>query len=129
MSQIAILSLSTRADQLTDVTADVQKVLNEWNAKDLLPGDVLCCVTMATRDAGLVVGDANPGNFNYWFGSGVHVLTGYFPFSMDLGRLRALLPRTSEIFLLRGPKIQGGKRIYVMGAGEYGKCEVAMSLL
>ena len=98
-----------------------------------LTGDALCCVTMLTTDAGLLVSDRDPDAFEYAF-AGVTLTApspGYHTHDVasDLRRLRALLVRTSELFMVRGPEILGGRKIWVFGAGQLGRCELAVSLL
>lgn len=124
-----IITLATRADRFTDITAEIQAVLDRWDEEQLIMGEALCSVTMATAGAGLVVSDEDPGSFYYIFESFVDIFTYRFGFWIDLSRLWALRPRTSELFLVRGRQIKGGRRVYVRGRGDSGLCEIAVALV
>ncbi len=135
MSTLKIVRLSTSETRFTDATPEVQRVLDGWADAEtgVLTGDALCCVTMLTTDAGLLVSDRDPDAFEYAF-AGVTLTApspGYHTHDVasDLRRLRALLVRTSELFMVRGPEIIGGRKIWVFGAGQLGRCELAVSLL
>ena len=120
MSTLKIVRLSTSETRFTDATPEVQRVLDGWADAE-------------TTDAGLLVSDRDPDAFEYAF-AGVTLTApspGYHTHDVasDLRRLRALLVRTSELFMVRGPVILGGRKIWVFGAGQLGRCELAVSLL
>src|SRR5262245_49211243 len=119
------LKLTINGSGFTDVTGQITPTLSKWAHDGQISGDALCCVTMATAGAGLVVTSVNPGGVAVV--SGISV--GSVHVAMDYSGLRDLFARTSEIFLVRGPTIMGGRRIYVLSSTAGGSCEVALTLL
>ncbi len=133
MSQMLILLLPTNGLQFTDVTAPVQHVLDAWYGQALLPGDALCAVTMMTPDAGLFVSDTDPAGLDFGLAAGGGTRIGRLHISLDMTELRRFFARTSEIFMVRatptGAVIVGARRVFLLGNGDEGTCEVALSLL
>lgn len=133
MSQMHILLLPTNGLQFTDVTAPVQHVLDAWYEQSLFPGDALCCVTMMTPDAGVIVSDVDPAGLDLGLAAGGGTRIGRLHISLDMSELRRFFARTSEIFMVRGTTggavIAGARRVFLLGDGEGGKCEVALSVL
>lgn len=148
MSAMEIFELNIQSSGFTDVTSQVVPLLTRWANDGLITGDALCCVTMRTAGAGLMVTDLDPASVPFSWSHQVpsHApisidwglstpltasVDAHAPFTVDYGALRALFARTSEIFAVRGPTIAGGRRIHVLRyAGGYSvKCEVALSLL
>lgn len=135
MSAMKIIRLQTSNAHFTDATPDVQKILDGWADSEtgVLTGDALCCVTMLTTDAGLLVRPHDPNTFELDFSG--YTTTSFtldnhtHEVTIDLRRLREMLTRTSEIFMVRGKGILGGRKIWVLGAGQLGRCEISVSLL
>jgi hypothetical protein len=113
VSPVEILKLSAGGAYYRDITYEVQQVLDGWSREDMLPGDALCCIASATSGVGVLVSDFDPNGVDYHFTTHVSRYT----IGFDLSSLRATLARTSEIFLVRGAAIRGGRRIYVYGSG------------
>ena len=115
------IPLSVTGAGITDVTTSIVAKLNEWNGKGLLSGDTLCCVTVATGGAGVIVAEFPP--------SGI-------PFPGDYSSMRDLFARPSETFLVRPSSppsaevtLLGGRRVYVIAYRYVSTCEIAITLL
>jgi hypothetical protein len=135
MSTMDLLEIALVGNGVNDVTQRVTSTLGTWATQGLVTGDALCCVTMASSGAGLLVSDVDPSAIHFsWTMSygGFHLANlgtfGGFTATHDYGDLRRLFARTSETFLVRGPSILGSRRIYVLSHGAT-SCKVALSLL
>jgi hypothetical protein len=124
MSSLEYLKLSIGSG-FTDVTGQIQPALTRWAAEGALTGDALCCVAMASPGAGLVVTDFDPRGVAFSHATDL----GPVSFVQDYGALRDLFARPSETFLVRGPTILGGRRVYVLSYRAMASCEVALTLL
>ena len=124
MSSLEYLTLSIGTG-FTDVSGQIQNTLTRWAVEGALTGDALCCVAMASPGAGLIASDLDPRNVDF-----AHVASVGAPsFGQDYRALRDLFARPSETFLVRGPTILGGRRVYVLNYVAMASCEVALTLV